>query len=291
MRHRVSSPLLCILSAQIKIRQTLIPLGPLALETDILLSLPKTRFPCLVIFALDPFPPNLGLGLHIKRAHPTAYDDLHVTTFTKARWSSGTKSYRPQRGRTLNHLQFFKNRTDEAIKKARQRNDYRVLVEDHPATLRNIRSSAPPPPPIRLDLTPAVVQTPHLEALLEITVNAEEKGRLSTALEIGNFIISKFPIHAKIPRQLNINDHTTPFTKRKKRRLDYARIQNNFRKHQGRCIKEILQDNLKITFTVCDKMFIIFFIGTSLILLSHPFLKVKVEISLPAAFILLSHLK
>lgn len=157
---------------------------------------------------------------------------------------------------------FFRNRTAEAIKKAHQEKDYRALVGHLLATLSNTQNSPhllPLPPthlapiPLWSERTPlghlldyilavpAGVQTTPIQGLLEIMVNAEEKRRLTSALEIANFLISNFQINATTPRQLKRDLQYTQLSNRKRRRLDYARTQHNFRKHKGRCIREILQ--------------------------------------------------
>lgn len=157
------------------------------------------------------------------------------------------------------------NRTLEAIKKVRHRPDYRQMVIDKIAALRR-RANAPTPqsPPSQnsptpstsaqgassdssscfldfLQSLPAGPPTSPMHGQLQILANnAHEMGKEQISDHLNSLLTDYINANVKKHTGPRAPQIIAPTSKRKQRRMEYAMTQNNWRKHQGRCIKSIL---------------------------------------------------
>lgn len=132
-----------------------------------------------------------------------------------ARKEAELLKYNEPRFMNLELAKFFKNRTAEAIKKARQKPEYRAIVEQYLAPINSPPNSpVNPSTPFTTDSPnssivredpsghfldyilniPAGIRTPSFNAIVNIAVNAEKRGRETTSLDIANFIMTYLPI-------------------------------------------------------------------------------------------------
>ena len=101
-----------------------------------------TDTPHLCVVCGRSFSTKSGLGVHIRRAHPDVSDQMNTRSDKKARWNDEeisllacTEAELIHNGgvRFMNHAlrERFVHRTVEAIKKMRQRDEYKVKVRTY----------------------------------------------------------------------------------------------------------------------------------------------------------------
>lgn len=233
------------------------------------------------------FSTKSGLGVHIRRAHPDESDRMHVRTDLRARWNDEEISLLAcaeaeliKKGgvRFMNHAlhERFVHRTVEAIKKARQKDSYKMKVQSY---LSRIIAVDTDEPTINVDARAPNQQEINESEIVNTSGNDDEiKAFL---IRLGDLDIEGYnaPCLNSIVRSIGIEndkDHvlhrlsgyidevflprpvtrrraafrpplTQRMSRRKRRRHEYATVQRNFRKHCTRCIKSIIDDTESYT--------------------------------------------
>ena len=230
------------------------------------------------------FSTKSGLGVHIRKAHPDFHDNIHKRVDVKARWceeeilllaqkEAELKVHNNPRFMNQELCKVFPKRTLEAIKKARQKPEYKETVRRY---IDQLEASPLVPPEnvesnyaevsdsvVPNEITPTIhpqndfiefllaLPTPprrannNIEALTTIIGQANNIGKESTLISLTSYLIGILQICLLDPREINSNvspslQHSN-ISKRQKRREEYALTQQNWRKHQNRCIKSILE--------------------------------------------------
>lgn len=229
------------------------------------------------------FSTKTGLGVHTRRAHPDEADAANLRVETKARWKEEelllmarkeAELAQDPKVRFMNQelTKFFKSRTLEAIKKSRQKPDYKAQVTKFCSELKNKASlqpidapqptspdSSPPSSPDSSHTAPEIIDTnarflEYIKALPTVTCIEFEYERLQTIIDraatkgkTGTFEDLTLWLAAVFPAGKGLRPPSQPqaarqgVSRRKKRREEYALTQKNWKKHQGRCIKSILE--------------------------------------------------
>jgi len=230
------------------------------------------------------FTSKSGLGVHMSRQHKDRLDQLRLRVDVKARWSDEELSMmaRKEIELTANGERFinkklaeiFTHRSVDAIKKCRQRDNYKAKIEqlrgqaalipeahESPTTQRRPSLSEPDPPSPILQ-APPIAPSNHsddilmrmlrglrpvvcnrswrVEVLQSIIDGAQTSGKVATLQRLSIYLLELFPIQnarpvlARMPRP-------APRNRRQRRRQQYAMVQRNWDKHKGRCIKSLLE--------------------------------------------------
>jgi len=167
----------------------------------------------------------------------------------------------------------FANRSVEAIKKCRQRDSYKAKIEqlkgqavpipeanESPTIQRrpslsepgpsSSRSQAPPLAPSRHSddilmrmlrgLQPVACNRSWRAEVLQSIVNeAQDSGKEVTLQRLSVYLLEVFPTRNNRPVPARVH-RPAPRNGRQRRRQEYARVQRNWDKHKGRCIKSLL---------------------------------------------------
>lgn len=199
------------------------------------------------------------MGVHRRRAHPDEADRLRQAeqNVVKMRWSKEEMSLMALKEaeltrngeRHMNQLlaTSFTNRSVEAIKKVRQKADYKTLVSqllsarggngegsNTVASAPALRSNA-----FLEHVKATVIQQAdlHSKMLLAIAEVHSDNKELSLC-KLADCLRMILP--CREPKIRQQNRLAVRLSRRQVRRIDYARTQRNFRQHQGRCIKAII---------------------------------------------------
>lgn len=227
------------------------------------------------------FSSKIGLGVHMSRLHKNEFDELRRREDVNLRWSEeekwmmARKEFELAASGILRHAnkqlaEFFTNRSVEAIKKIRQRGDYKAKMEQ-------IRGQSVPTPEVARRTTqrrPSYSEREHrvptsetspitlseqsgeimrklrgyrpvvcnplwrAEVLQTIIDRAEGLGKETTLQCLSNYLLEIFP--ARNAPHILTRPPRRPRNRRQSRRQQYAWVQRNWDKHKGRCIKSLL---------------------------------------------------
>ena len=241
---------------------------------------PSLPHPCQ--FCDRSFATKSGLGVHTRRAHPEDFDRMHTRVDVKKRWCEEeilliarkeAELVVHSRPRFINKAlaEIFPDRSIEAIKKARQKPEYREAVNSYieEITLRTSQGSMNPTPARSSttdELTPGTNPEQQLPSdnhlisdllslpkpvgesykstiLQSILENALIDGKETTLGRLSSYLVDIFPgiMQNNARPHSNIISATPTANRRILRRREYAEIQKHWSKHQGRCIKSILE--------------------------------------------------
>lgn len=210
------------------------------------------------------FPTPRGRGVHHQRAHKDWYDARLQVSKDHVRWTEEETAMMarreaeltqqgPVRFMNMDLLRFFPQRTVEAIKGHRRRQDYKDLVakyraEDQRPPSPNIPEEGEPVDETFLELLESLPYPRchgfQAEKIHNIAMEARLKGKTVTLQRLALYIREIFPPpepRRRPPRQPKPN--LIPSNSRSKRRQQYATTQILWRKDRKRCIGNVL-DNL-----------------------------------------------
>lgn len=242
----------------------------------------QVTFPCCECDRT--FSTKTGLGVHMSRQHKDRLDEVRLRVDVKARWNEEELSMMARKEieltangeRFINKklAEYFTHRSVDAIKKCRQRDNYKAKIEQlkgqavlipaanesptiqrrpslsEPASLPSISEAVPIAPSNHSDDTlmrmlrglPPVAcnRSWRADALESIVNEAQTSGKMATLQRLSLYLLEIFPnrnnrpVPARVPRP-------APRNRRQRRRQEYARVQRNWDKHKGRCIKSLLE--------------------------------------------------
>lgn len=238
----------------------------------------EEEFPCRAPNCDRSFPTIIGRGVHENRAHPDWYDQLKLHqqgVSTKERWSEEERRMLARREaelikqggiRFMNQelLKTFQGRTLEAVKKQRQKQDHKAAVEEYLAALETGPGSSSEDSNEYLSAEEEDTRdapnrlADYLRMLEPLEVEGFATGRLNEICQIideGNKeevgtvlalylreIISKNKRPNKRPgRQRNPE---VGGNSKKRRRAEYARAQDLWKKDPSLCVKRIINDQM-----------------------------------------------
>lgn len=238
-----------------------------------------SRVPCTVCGRS--FNSKRGLGVHMRSRHPDELDEERRRVDIKARWSDEEKwmMARKEVELTANgckHINkqlavYFANRSVEAIKKLRQRGDYKEKIEQ----IRGQSALAPEVANLTIRRRPSRSEQDHqvttsettpitpfeqsnreilrtlrgyspvechsewrAQELQTIIDRAHLEGKETTLQCLSLYLLGIFP--AQGVRHTLTRPPRRPRNRRESRRQQYAVVQRNWDKHKGRCIKSLL---------------------------------------------------
>lgn len=213
------------------------------------------------------FGTKTGRGVRFRRAHPHARDDAYRAVPLKARWTSEELSLLARREaelagkgvRFINQalLGYVPGRTLESLKGVRRRADYRVLVSGH--VVGSVRVTEVPPG--RSELSVNVAGGDGDEALLvyfrglrppdmvefrantlhDICCRVGRDDRAEVLEALTAYLLAVFPPPRPaeaVPRRPQVA-LPKPFSRCKRRRVDFGRAQELWRRNPGRCYRTI----------------------------------------------------
>lgn len=225
------------------------------------------------------FPTARGLGQHIRRAHPAQANDAIVVERSKLRWNAEELRFMADHearadiagnlvGLNQRLLSLIPHRTLEAIKGKRRNAEYRSLVEDRIATLRNEtaidqidEADADHREPVSSSVISDVpLHEQIMKSLRENITDVEKIGTRSAKelAELGKAALLNEPMdEARLMRWLSnrfgnaripkgpIHSKTTEYhgTNKQKRKQRYAIVQSLYKKDIGAAARVVLKDN------------------------------------------------
>lgn len=227
------------------------------------------------------FGTKTGLGVHMSRQHKDRLDELRTRVDVKARWCEEELTMMARKEleliasgeRFINKklAVLFPTRSVDAIKKCRQRDNYKATIEqlrgqaalipeiNEPITIthRPSRELGSPPSTSRsIPITPSIHSDDVLmrilrgmrpvechrswrvEVLQSIVDRAHTSGKEATLQCLSIYLLEIFPARNEglVPARV----YPEPRNRRQNRRQQYARVQRNWDKNKGRCIKSLL---------------------------------------------------
>uniref|UniRef100_A0A1A9VZG3 Reverse transcriptase domain-containing protein n=1 Tax=Glossina brevipalpis TaxID=37001 RepID=A0A1A9VZG3_9MUSC len=250
--------------------------SPSTNKNNHMLSISQSDLACRV--CRRTFTTKTGVGVHMSRAHPNEHDVAKIRIDIKSRWSEEEEALLAKKEAELTTAgvkflnkalaPLFPSRSLEAIKKARQKASYRQRVEkyieliaesdqDRDKVLPESDIRNPPSPLDNVETSEAICEDIRLRELMAMTINDNESfrtnelkllirnapvcGKAETLIGLLNYIEKILPIRTQMGHSIKTtNRNEREKSRRKRRRQEYARTQRNWHKHQGRCIKEIL---------------------------------------------------
>lgn len=223
------------------------------------------------------FPTARGRGLHHRKAHPDWYDSRTNTTARKPRWNDEEDAILARKEAELTRVgarfmnqalhQAFPERSLDSIKSHRRNPAYKERV----ANL--LRASSPRPsrepravhPPINDTARQVIVE--YLRQLPPSTSANFQQQRLDGIISrihlasdeeihegLTLYIRSIFPPTARNNNKVRMQRVPPTLSKRKQRRVEYAKVQDLWSKNRSRCVSEILNNTGAVTYPPMDQM-------------------------------------
>lgn len=221
-------------------------------------------FACSVPGCSRVFSGRRGLGVHISRAHPEQSNASVVITRTRARWSEEETRLLARAEAQILHRNpraepimndalrpHYNGRTKEAIKKQRQKPEYRSYVEVALAELACPSAPNPPTPheesPAQTDVTAAFLEelrpinTRHAVAIKELLQTYQASGSVSQD-QLLEWVMHATNVQSFEPQRPSRVERRRidEGTARVRRRGSYKKTQELWRKCQCRAAEEIL---------------------------------------------------
>lgn len=200
----------------------------------------------------------------MRRAHPDELDQERIRTDLKLRWKeeeihilAKKEAELMQKNVRFMNIELAKhinNRTQEAIKKARQKQTYKDLVRRYLNAVEEPASSSSrslPSPPVHNNTNAAMLEYAlsintanstlgfNCQRLNEIVRDAHRVGEDITCANLSDYLDSIFPQERPRPGRQQPGARTRG--RRSQRRHDYAQTQIHWDRHKGRCVKRILK--------------------------------------------------
>ncbi|KMQ88340.1 reverse transcriptase [Lasius niger] len=212
------------------------------------------------------FPTNRGRGVHHQRAHKDWFDARLQPAVDKVRWTAEETAMLARKEaeltvesnpRFINQelLQYFPQRTLEAIKGKRRNQEYRELVEEFVEEFRNPdvitieddEEDEEDQRDIFLDYLESLTRPQGREfqatRLHNIAMEARTSGKDATLQKIALYLREVFP--APPPRRERRRKKTpnpAPMRKREARRCEYGAAQSLWKRDRRHCITNILNE-------------------------------------------------
>lgn len=218
----------------------------------------------------------IGLSQHRRHAHFNAYNADIVVTRVKPRWSkeesfllAKKEAELTRKGvRNLNQqLHFhFQGRTFDSIKSHRRDPGYRNLVKELLGTTDRVQASRPQPSGSEDEVNGPTANAPEpidmrracLEEISKLVSTACPRGYgapklweigkqlldgRNIGMELNNYIRNNFFRDKRSPPRRTVPG-TTSISNRKRRKQEFAQLQQLFRKDQARAAKQVLDGQL-----------------------------------------------
>lgn len=210
------------------------------------------------------FSTKTGKGLHQRRAHPDWMDAQQNVVPVKARWNKeetlllARKEVELMRQdvRFINQALFelFPERSVESIKGKRKQPAYRALIQELMNSVQYATDNTQCVEGIdtvdfRTEIANFLGALPyvaggafHRARLLRICDSLPHGDPDSVANELALYLREAFPIRARRAKDTSKCGGDVVMSNRQKRRADYARVQDLWRKNRSKCIRMLLDD-------------------------------------------------